>query len=112
MNVVHAFAGYLIVMSRKDFIFRAEERIREHKGILGFLTKKIPPLEQAAKAALAGIDSFQKQIYEEKFAGKDKMNDVETAILEYNKRNYDSVERGINITEERNNQKRNPPERL
>lgn len=99
MNGLHAFAGYLIVMSRKDFIFQAEERIRQHKGILGFLTKQIPPLEQAAKAALAGIDGFQKQIYEEKFAGKNKMNDIETAILEYNKRNYNSIDRGTNFVQ-------------
>lgn len=97
MNGIHAFAGYLIVMSRKDFIFKAEERIRQHKGILGFLTKQIPPLEQAAKAALAGIDGFQKQIYHDKFAGKNKMNDIETAILEYNKTNYDSKDRGTNF---------------
>lgn len=63
MNAFETFKGYIIVAVRKDVLYKAEERIRERRGFLGFLTKEVPALERAAKAALAGIDGLCERAY-------------------------------------------------
>lgn len=97
MNALDAFGGYAIVMARKDFVFTAEEKIREKRGVLGFITKKIPKVETALKDILKGADERLKRVYDEKYEGKNRMNDAETKILEYNKTTFGYEERGDNF---------------